>query len=269
MQELTPPRVLYMTNSIDQTGGGQFVFSNGDTTGYGFHGDFVNGWDQTVQTEAVQDCLYTDNGGVISACSSLVPSDDVNFPRDCPEQPSVYNEPVHGTLSALPGCNPITSGPDPAPQIICPLNSNALGTSDSSSLSGATSTSNLSPSLGTATTTLTFDPTLTSFSTSVSSTTDAGTIAIPASTSDPSQPASFVTVTLFPSPQSTIASDLSGGDTVTVTLDGSASTTFNGLSPASVTSPFSQPPTTFITIASTFPSIFADGPPRPTHPHWM
>ncbi|EXJ89515.1 hypothetical protein A1O3_02582 [Capronia epimyces CBS 606.96] len=103
--------VLYFTNLIDQSSGGEFVFANGDPTGYGFHGDFLNGWDMDVQTAAVENCLYTDNGGVISACSYLTESDDVNFSRTCPEQPSVLDEPIHGNISALPGCNPITPGP--------------------------------------------------------------------------------------------------------------------------------------------------------------
>ena len=99
-----------MTNSIDQTGGGQFVFSNGDTTGYGYHEDFVNGRDMNVLNGAVQDYLYSDNGGVISACSHMSPNDDINFPRDCLEQPSVFDEPVYGLLSALPGVRPHHEG---------------------------------------------------------------------------------------------------------------------------------------------------------------
>ncbi|KIX92606.1 uncharacterized protein Z520_11635 [Fonsecaea multimorphosa CBS 102226] len=132
--------VLYMTNSVDQSAGGQFVFSNGDTTGYGFHGDFLNGWDMDIQTAAVQDCLYTDNGGVVSACSHLSPSDDTNFPRDCLEQPSVFDEPVHGMLSALPGCNPITSGPAMADSVVCPLDSHTLDAANQTSILNATST---------------------------------------------------------------------------------------------------------------------------------
>lgn len=115
--------VLYWTNDIDQSAGGEFVFANGDTTGYGFHGDFLNGWDMDVQTSAVENCLYTDDGGLISACPVLYASDDVNFSRDCLPQPEYWNEPVLGMLSQLPGCNPITSGPEDAIQVICPINS--------------------------------------------------------------------------------------------------------------------------------------------------
>ncbi|OAP65222.1 hypothetical protein AYL99_01194 [Fonsecaea erecta] len=138
--------VLYLTNLVDQSGGGQFVFSNGDATGYGFHGDFLNGWDMDIQNAAVADCLYTDNGGLVSACSHLAPSDDTNFPRDCLEQPSVFNEPVHGLISALPGCNPITSGPDLAEQVVCPLGSHTPDSLDQIQTSIATSMSTTSSS---------------------------------------------------------------------------------------------------------------------------
>ncbi|KAH7413660.1 hypothetical protein DE146DRAFT_2465 [Phaeosphaeria sp. MPI-PUGE-AT-0046c] len=35
---------------------GQFVWSNGDPTGYGYHGDFMNGWDIDVLQSAVSTC---------------------------------------------------------------------------------------------------------------------------------------------------------------------------------------------------------------------
>jgi hypothetical protein len=119
---LTSCRVLYWTKNIDQSGGGQFTFSNGDPTGYGFHGDFMNGWTMTTQAKAIENCLYVDNGGTIAGCPDLLLSDDVNFARNCPEQPSVLNEAVHGIIASLPGCNTIRSGPENAPQDVCSLN---------------------------------------------------------------------------------------------------------------------------------------------------
>lgn len=116
--------VLYWTIDIDQSEGGQFVFANGDTTGYGFHGDFLNGWDMDVQTAAVADCLYpTSDDGVVANCPALVPSDDINFPRDCLPEAEYWDEPVLGMLTQLPGCNPISSGPEDATQVICPVDS--------------------------------------------------------------------------------------------------------------------------------------------------
>ncbi|KIW73443.1 hypothetical protein, variant [Phialophora macrospora] len=205
--------VLYMTNSIDQSAGGQFVFSNGDTTGYGFHGDFLNGWDMNVQTSAVQDCLYTDNGGVVGACSSLAPSDNVNFPRDCLEQPSVFDEPVHGLLSALPGCNPITSGPDAAPQIICPLGSNTPAVSDASSSFTAAATSTTYSSESSATAGLASSST--DISTSSTYSPEGTTTA--ASTTESSLSISIVTVTLSNSmPSLSTTSELPLTSTVSV-----------------------------------------------------
>jgi hypothetical protein len=43
-----PTLFMESYNSFSNTGfpgsGGQIMLANGDTTGYGFHGDFVNGW---------------------------------------------------------------------------------------------------------------------------------------------------------------------------------------------------------------------------------
>ncbi|KAL6244706.1 hypothetical protein RBB50_008234 [Rhinocladiella similis] len=114
--------VLYFTNNIDQSAGGEFVFSNGDTTGFGFHADFLNGWDMNVLDNAVENCLYTDvQFGVPTACPYLADSDTPNFSRVCPEEPSVLTEAVKGKLDGLPGCNPITSGPESVPQQVCPV----------------------------------------------------------------------------------------------------------------------------------------------------
>ncbi|KAF1982413.1 hypothetical protein K402DRAFT_424524 [Aulographum hederae CBS 113979] len=65
--------VLYGVNDIKKTGG-KFTFANGDTTGYSFHGDFMNGWNIDVLKAAIGDCLNADNGGAISSCPSLAKS---------------------------------------------------------------------------------------------------------------------------------------------------------------------------------------------------
>lgn len=125
--------VLYWVNDINQQPGGQFVFANGDPTGYGFHGDFLNAWDQEVLTDAVENCLYTDNGGVVSACAALAPSNDVNFPRNCPQAAPAVNEQITGNLTALPGCNPVTYDEASASHPVC--NGGASPTSPSVNMS--------------------------------------------------------------------------------------------------------------------------------------
>lgn len=100
------------------------VFSFGDETGYGMHADFVNGWDQQVLEDAVNQCTGQIGGVLTSAlsilfttlpyslskllpdCPPFVPYLDNNLAGSC-TTPSVVVEEIYGPLSALPGCNPI------------------------------------------------------------------------------------------------------------------------------------------------------------------
>lgn len=116
--------VLYGVAQIDQTDGGRFVLANGDPTGFGFHGDFMNGWDPEVLAPALQQCANTDNGGSIAACAPLAVSQSSEYSRNCPERPSLINEPVRGNLSKLPGCINVVNGPAAATSadMTCPSN---------------------------------------------------------------------------------------------------------------------------------------------------
>ncbi|OAG35369.1 hypothetical protein AYO21_10440 [Fonsecaea monophora] len=115
--------VIYSVNSVDQSKGGMFVFSQGDTTGYGFHADFLNGWDVDVLDSAIDQCMGPNavNNGQIGLCPPLQASVDPYFSQNCPEQAPFVNETVHGLLKVLPGCNPPTGGPLRATQNICPV----------------------------------------------------------------------------------------------------------------------------------------------------
>jgi len=115
--------IIYFPNTVAKNDGGMFAFSQGDTTGYGFHGDFLNGWDPQVQEAAIKQCMGANatNNGAIGACPPLAASEDPYFNQNCPEQPAVINEKVHGLISVLPGCNPPTGGPQRASQNICPV----------------------------------------------------------------------------------------------------------------------------------------------------
>ncbi|KAL2865308.1 DUF1996 and WSC domain-containing protein [Aspergillus lucknowensis] len=90
-----------------------FLFSNGDPTGYGFHGDFVNGWDVDILQEAINTC--DDEGGDIEKCAVLALYEDT-FTSGCILEPSI-DEKVTGWLDALPGCNPVQAGPEDAKPI--------------------------------------------------------------------------------------------------------------------------------------------------------
>ncbi|KAK3048103.1 hypothetical protein LTS18_013004, partial [Coniosporium uncinatum] len=87
-------KVLYGVNEISKDAGGQFVFANGDATGYSFHGDFMNGWDPAVLQATVKDCLNTDNAGDIDTCPSVAKSHKKNTRQICPERPRLVAEVV-------------------------------------------------------------------------------------------------------------------------------------------------------------------------------
>ena len=110
--------VYYGVTNIDTSDGGQFVFANGDTTGFGFHGDFLNGWDNQTLVNGLAQCANNDSITNPSACPAF--QVDEYFGTNCPEQPPIINETVHGWLDSLPGCNPVTSGPaDATPVSSC------------------------------------------------------------------------------------------------------------------------------------------------------
>jgi hypothetical protein len=112
--------VLYDTNSFAGKWGSSnqpFVFANGDATGYGFHGDFVNGWDVPTLQTIVDTCTDLNAQGQLTACSIIQQFTDAEQ-NACRLAPQV-NEQVRGTLPALPGCNPVTSGPAAAPKGVC------------------------------------------------------------------------------------------------------------------------------------------------------
>lgn len=86
-------------------GDGTFVFANGDETGFGFHGDFINGWDIPTLEAAISECLIGNADGVVDECPAFDASNNDDYSALCPERQPVFPcEPVHGTIAKLPGC---------------------------------------------------------------------------------------------------------------------------------------------------------------------
>ena len=107
----------YAVNQIsDFNNGGRYVFSQGDPTGYGFHADFVNGWDPDVLQNAIDNCLSEGDApfGTIEECPILLKYNSPYARYNCPERPQQIDEPVFGLLDRLPGCVRVTEGPAPA-----------------------------------------------------------------------------------------------------------------------------------------------------------
>ncbi|TRX97068.1 hypothetical protein FHL15_001862 [Xylaria flabelliformis] len=82
-----------------------FVFSTGDDLGYGYHGDFVNGWDIQTLQKAINECNAS--SGRIEECGAFKLRNDDDM-ASCKVLPRVH-EAVGGVLPSLPGCNPVGS----------------------------------------------------------------------------------------------------------------------------------------------------------------
>lgn len=92
---------------------GHLAWANGDTTGFGFHADFTNGWDRDVFQRALDSPACYGNGDNIamSACPVFAATMDVNKARACRPTAGTLIEPTgvldNAAISALPGCNPL------------------------------------------------------------------------------------------------------------------------------------------------------------------
>ncbi|KAG7009887.1 hypothetical protein G7Y79_00001g001590 [Physcia stellaris] len=122
-----------------------FVLAPGDNTGYAFHADFINGWEPGVLGKAMKTCRVGNTGLALDtpdcfganslytnqqkdACANSVPN-------------TVPEDNGSGTwLKALPGCNPIQSGPANAVPVkdCTKVNTGGGGNSGSSSAVQAT-----------------------------------------------------------------------------------------------------------------------------------
>lgn len=95
-----------------------WVLANGDTTGYGFHGDFLNGWPAynngtNILQKAIDGC--NDNNGVggeLQNCPPFVPYLNAASANSCGPQNLLVDEDVGfgHSISQLPGNNPIWIG---------------------------------------------------------------------------------------------------------------------------------------------------------------
>ena len=77
-----------------------FIWSFGDNTGFGLHGDFMNGWDSNVLQKAVDEC--TDMSGVIEKCKHFTFRSDDDANTCLPEYLPEVKEQVKGQMINMP-----------------------------------------------------------------------------------------------------------------------------------------------------------------------
>lgn len=99
---------IWNTNEFKDSEG-QFVFSNGDPTGYGYHADFIAAWDDGVQEQIKENtqCTGIGTSGVVEECpvfaGKIQSQADANACKLEQVPQVVAKEQVNGPLSALPG----------------------------------------------------------------------------------------------------------------------------------------------------------------------
>ncbi|KAH9811722.1 hypothetical protein Tdes44962_MAKER05870 [Teratosphaeria destructans] len=106
----------------------RFVFAQGDPTGFGFHADFLNGWNITALTEAIDQCIINNQleSGVVDYCPPLEIYNTDGAGTICPPRAPEINETVTGTLDKLPGCITVVYGPDSATSADTTCNSSVV-----------------------------------------------------------------------------------------------------------------------------------------------
>ncbi|KAI9890318.1 MAG: hypothetical protein M1814_004228 [Vezdaea aestivalis] len=91
---------------------GRFLLGNGDPTGYGYHGDFMTGWDVDFLQQAIQTC--TNESGKIEDCPLFAGHiQTVAQKAACKIEvpPQLRSENVKGPMKVLPGNCPVQEGP--------------------------------------------------------------------------------------------------------------------------------------------------------------
>ncbi|KAI8633215.1 hypothetical protein F5Y19DRAFT_294316 [Xylariaceae sp. FL1651] len=110
---------IWDTNAAQFQGkSGSFVISNGDRTGFGYHGDFISGWDQAFLQEAVDTC--TNESGELSDCGQFTSNGPLlteDQQRQChfemPVALAAENDAAKA-MTVLPGGIQIQDGPQSA-----------------------------------------------------------------------------------------------------------------------------------------------------------
>lgn len=98
---------IWNTNTFANISG-EFVFANGDPTGYGYHADFIAAWNDGVQEQVKADttCTNLQSDGEVESCpvfNGLIQSQEDAATCQLTLPVSIANEQTDGFLEQLPG----------------------------------------------------------------------------------------------------------------------------------------------------------------------
>jgi hypothetical protein len=92
---------------------GFFSLANGDPTGYGYHGDFMQGWEEGVLQEAIETC--TNESGEVNDCQIFdIQTEDDQRACQATVPLAIRHENVAVHADGLPGGMPVEWGPERA-----------------------------------------------------------------------------------------------------------------------------------------------------------
>ncbi|KAI3097075.1 hypothetical protein CBS147333_9404 [Penicillium roqueforti] len=90
---------------------GYFALANGDPTGYGYHGDFMQAWDDGILQQAIDTC--TSESGIVTDCEIFdVQTEDEQRQCQFPVPSVIKNENCELHEDGLPGDMAIQWGPE-------------------------------------------------------------------------------------------------------------------------------------------------------------
>ena len=96
---------------------GQFVLSNGDPTGYGYHGDFIAAWKDDTLKKAVESCDKQLSSGVMQDCHAFqMTQNSQQCTLESPLPAEIAKEDVKGPMKGLANGLQVAYGPGPAPK---------------------------------------------------------------------------------------------------------------------------------------------------------
>lgn len=128
---------------------GYFALANGDPTGFGYHGDFMFGWEDGILQQAVDTC--TSETGIVNDCE-IFELQNEEHQRQCffEEPAALKGENTHMHADGLPGNVPIAWGPAYASPMVMKASSTAAPvptTTAATTTTNAAEVSGIVPSL--------------------------------------------------------------------------------------------------------------------------